>query len=79
MSSNPGLVLPGQISSAPITPEDIVRSDESIAVIHEFREAVCDPVIRAHLDTVLRLASDGLCNLCHELGSNPNEIEYRHL
>lgn len=75
MSSNPGLVLPGQISSTPVSLEDIVRGNDSITVIHEFKEVICDPVIKAHLDTVLQLASDGFCNLCHELGIDPNEIE----
>ena len=56
--------------------EDLSNANASIAAIYEYKNTVRAPEIKAHLELVLQVASDGLCNLCHELGIDPNCLDH---
>lgn len=70
------LFFPGVISSALITMEDLTKANVSIAAIYKYKNTIHDPEIKKYLELVLKVASDGLCNLCHELGIDPNCLDY---
>ena len=65
------ITLPEMLYSAEITPEDLAKSNASIAEIYKYKNSLNEPKIKYHLEVVLRVASDGFCNLCHELKVDP--------
>ncbi len=66
----------GELSCRPITLKDLEKDNISLSVIYQFRKTVDDPIIQEHLDAVLRMASDELCNICHEMNIDPFILDY---
>ena len=60
----------------PITLEDLKKWDRSITVICRFLATVNDPELHGHLDAVLGLAHDRLCNTCYDVDVDPYTMEY---
>ena len=70
------LFFDGEITCRPITLEDLATDNISLSIIYQFRKTVDDPVIQEHLDAVLRMASDELCNTCYEMNVDPFILDF---
>lgn len=70
------LFFDGEITCRPITLEDLAKDNISLSIIYQFRKTVDDPVIQEHLDAVLRMASDELCNTCYEMNVDPFILDF---
>ncbi len=66
----------GEPACRPITIEDLARDNACLRAMYQFRKTVDDPLLQQPFDTVLRMASDQLCNLCYELNVDPNVLDY---
>lgn len=63
--------LLGTFYEREITREDLIKDDISLQVIYDYQKTISDPMIAYHLSEVLRMASDQLCNTCHEMNIDP--------
>ena len=63
------------IISKPITLEDLEKWNESITEGYRFLATVNDPELHRHLDVVLGLAHDELCNICYDMDVDPYTLE----
>lgn len=68
--------LDGEITCRPITLEDLAKDNASLSAMYQFRNTVDDPVIQEHIDAVLRMASDELCNLCYDMNIDPFILDF---
>ena len=66
----------GELSCRPITLEDLAKDNISLSIIYQLRKSVEDPIVQEHLDAVLRMASDQLCNTCYEMNVDPFILDY---
>lgn len=64
------------ISSRPITLKDLVRDNEAIRKAYTRILPACNNEDQEILLQVLRIASDGLCNICHEMNIDPLVLDY---
>ena len=68
--------LDGELTCRPITLEDLSKDNASLTAIYQFRNTVDDPALQEHLDVVLRMASDELCNTCYDMNIDPFVLDY---
>lgn len=66
----------GELSCCPITLEDLAKDNINLSIMYQFRKTVDIPVIQEHLDAVLRMASDELCNTCYEMNVDPLILDF---
>lgn len=78
MVPNLPIQLPGELTISSITLEELFNTNSSIQIIYKYKNLIQPPELQKHIDTVLRMASDGLCNICHEMNIDPNILNYWH-
>ena len=68
--------LIGTLYECELTREDLIKDDISLQAIYDYQKTITDPKIAYHMEAVLRMASDNLCNTCHEMNIDPLTLEY---
>lgn len=76
MNNNADIHLDGELTCCPITFEFLAKDNESISIIWQYAKTITNPEISKHLERVLRIASDGLCNTCHDMKIDPSILDF---
>lgn len=71
-----GIQLTGNLSSRPIALKDLVAINTAIRDVYARVLPIVEGEDRKCLMEVLRIASDGLCNICHEMNIDPTILDY---
>ena len=66
-----GICLPGELTEVPMTLQMLAEWNRSINIVSAYAREMPDDELHEHLQTVLGMASDFLCNICYEHNVDP--------
>ena len=76
MHPTDGFQLEGELISTPITLRCLAEANRSLTEAYAFLRTVEDEELHGHLEKVLGLASDFICELCYERNVDPFVLDY---
>ena len=75
-TENHGFNLPGELTEVPMTLQMLAEWNRSLNIVSAYAREMPDGELQRHLQTVIGMASDFLCNICYENNVDPFALDY---
>ena len=71
-----GFRLPGKLTEVPMTLQMLAEWNRSINIVSAYAREMPDGEVREHLQNVINMAGDFLCNICYDYSMDPFVLDY---
>ena len=75
-TENHGFNLPGKLTEVPMTLRQLAEWNRSLNIVSAYAREMPGGEVREHLQNVINMAGDFLCNICNDYSMDPFVLDY---